>query len=68
MATCGAASGRRLMQQPGPTKHAPFTNILWNASAPQACVAKLVRFQETMQVELVNHGPVTILLDSSKVF
>jgi len=26
------------------------------------------RFQETMQVELVNEGPVTILLDSSKVF
>jgi D-aminoacyl-tRNA deacylase len=26
------------------------------------------RFQETMQVELVNEGPVTILLDSSKTF
>lgn len=26
------------------------------------------RFQETMQLELVNDGPVTILLDSSKVF
>ena len=26
------------------------------------------RFQEMMQVELVNHGPVTILLDSSKNF
>ena len=26
------------------------------------------RFQETMQVELVNEGPVTILLDSSKAF
>lgn len=26
------------------------------------------RFQETMQVELVNEGPVTILLDSSKSF
>ena len=26
------------------------------------------RFQETMQVELVNDGPVTILLDSAKVF
>jgi D-tyrosyl-tRNA(Tyr) deacylase len=26
------------------------------------------RFQETMQVELVNHGPVTILLDSAKAF
>jgi D-tyrosyl-tRNA(Tyr) deacylase len=26
------------------------------------------RFQETMQVELVNDGPVTILLDSSKGF
>jgi D-tyrosyl-tRNA(Tyr) deacylase len=26
------------------------------------------RFQETMQLELVNDGPVTILLDSSKLF
>jgi len=26
------------------------------------------RFQETMQVELVNDGPVTILLDSTKTF
>jgi D-tyrosyl-tRNA(Tyr) deacylase len=26
------------------------------------------RFQETMQVELVNEGPVTILLDSGKTF
>lgn len=26
------------------------------------------RFQETMQVELVNEGPVTILLDSKKTF
>lgn len=26
------------------------------------------RFQETMQVELINEGPVTILLDSAKAF
>jgi D-tyrosyl-tRNA(Tyr) deacylase len=26
------------------------------------------RFQETMQIELVNEGPVTILLDSGKIF
>jgi len=26
------------------------------------------RFQETMQVELLNEGPVTILLDSAKLF
>lgn len=26
------------------------------------------RFQETMEVELSNHGPVTILLDSKKLF
>jgi D-tyrosyl-tRNA(Tyr) deacylase len=26
------------------------------------------RFQETMQVESVNEGPVTILLDSTKLF
>ncbi len=26
------------------------------------------RFQQTMDVELLNHGPVTILLDSRKLF
>jgi D-tyrosyl-tRNA(Tyr) deacylase len=30
--------------------------------------SKTGRFQETMQVELVNDGPVTILLDSAKAF
>jgi D-tyrosyl-tRNA(Tyr) deacylase len=30
--------------------------------------AETGRFQETMQVELVNQGPVTILLDSAKIF
>jgi D-tyrosyl-tRNA(Tyr) deacylase len=30
--------------------------------------AETGRFQETMQVELVNQGPVTILLDSAKAF
>lgn len=30
--------------------------------------AETGRFQETMQVELVNEGPVTILLDSEKAF
>jgi D-tyrosyl-tRNA(Tyr) deacylase len=30
--------------------------------------AETGRFQETMQVELVNDGPVTILLDSAKAF
>jgi D-tyrosyl-tRNA(Tyr) deacylase len=31
-------------------------------------VCETGRFQAMMQVELVNHGPVTILLDSTKVF
>jgi len=31
-------------------------------------VCETGRFQETMQVELVNDGPVTILLDSAKTF
>jgi D-tyrosyl-tRNA(Tyr) deacylase len=31
-------------------------------------VCETGRFQETMQVELVNDGPVTILLDSQKLF
>jgi len=30
--------------------------------------AETGRFQETMQVELANEGPVTILLDSAKLF
>jgi D-tyrosyl-tRNA(Tyr) deacylase len=31
-------------------------------------VCETGRFQEMMQVELVNDGPVTILLDSNKIF
>jgi D-Tyr-tRNAtyr deacylase len=31
-------------------------------------VCETGRFQEMMQVELVNEGPVTILLDSEKTF
>jgi D-aminoacyl-tRNA deacylase len=31
-------------------------------------LCEIGRFQETMQVELVNDGPVTILLDSAKSF
>jgi D-tyrosyl-tRNA(Tyr) deacylase len=31
-------------------------------------VCETGRFQATMQVELVNDGPVTILLDSSRAF
>jgi D-tyrosyl-tRNA(Tyr) deacylase len=31
-------------------------------------VCETGRFQETMQVELVNDGPVTIILDSAKTF
>ena len=31
-------------------------------------VCETGRFQETMQVELVNEGPVTIILDSAKTF
>ena len=31
-------------------------------------VCQTGRFQETMQVELVNDGPVTIILDSAKTF
>ena len=37
---------------------------------PQAKVKKLAtgKFQEMMQIELINNGPVTILLDSRKGF
>jgi D-tyrosyl-tRNA(Tyr) deacylase len=31
-------------------------------------VCETGRFQATMQVELINDGPVTILLDSKKAF
>jgi D-tyrosyl-tRNA(Tyr) deacylase len=38
--------------------------------AGMAKVKKLVtgKFQEMMQIELINNGPVTILLDSKKIF
>jgi len=31
-------------------------------------VVKAGKFQEMMKIELINNGPVTILLDSRKVF
>ena len=36
--------------------------------APSGLRCETGRFQETMEVELVNQGPVTILLDSRKLF
>jgi D-tyrosyl-tRNA(Tyr) deacylase len=41
-----------------------FVDRIRDASLP----CKTGRFQEMMQVELVNDGPVTILLDSTKTF
>jgi D-tyrosyl-tRNA(Tyr) deacylase len=38
------------------------------AAPPESVRCETGRFQEMMQVELVNEGPVTILLDSTKAF
>ena len=43
-------------------------NSLSSAFAPAGLRCETGRFQEMMQVELVNEGPVTILLDSTKLF
>ena len=45
-------------------KYEAFLTILEKSQIPYACGV----FQADMQVELVNDGPVTILMDSSKLF
>jgi len=51
---------------PGPARHLYEFFVEQIRAAGLRC--KTGRFQERMQVELVNQGPVTILLDSEKLF
>ncbi len=45
-----------------------FMSFSSSAFGPQGLRCETGRFQEMMQVELMNDGPVTILLDSGKAF
>ena len=51
---------------PGPARHLYEYFLESIRAAGLQC--ETGQFQEMMQVELVNNGPVTILLDSSKAF
>jgi D-tyrosyl-tRNA(Tyr) deacylase len=51
-----------------PEKAQPLYEYLVDRIRATGVRCETGRFQQTMQVELVNDGPVTILLDSSKAF
>jgi D-aminoacyl-tRNA deacylase len=51
-----------------PAKARPLYEYLVGRIRAAGLACETGRFQEMMQVQLVNDGPVTILLDSAKVF
>jgi D-aminoacyl-tRNA deacylase len=66
-----ARKGRRpsysSAQAPGPASET-FEQVVAAVSSLHSGTVVTGRFQTTMDVDLVNHGPVTILLDSRKLF
>ncbi len=60
--------GRRSIRPPRPTPPDPPTRRCSRACARRASSIETGVFQAHMQVDLVNDGPVTILLDSRRVF
>ncbi len=66
--TCGGASVHRsTMRRHRSSRGSLYEMFVERIRAP-GLRCETGRFQEMMQVELVNEGPVTILLDSTKVF
>ena len=51
-----------------PEKAAPMLDVMANLLREKGIEVETGRFQTHMEVSLVNDGPVTILLDSRKVF
>ena len=68
MATREKGSGPRLMPRPHPDQAKQLYEYFVECIRAAGLTCETGRFQEDMQVELVNNGPVTILLDSSKAF
>jgi len=68
MATSAAASGHRSIPLPPPEAARALYQYFVERIRRAGLSCETGQFQEMMQVELVNDGPVTILLDSSKTF
>lgn len=62
--------GRRpsFVQAEDPVKANQLYEYFVNQVAPKVTKLATGKFQEMMQIELINNGPVTILLDSRKAF
>ena len=67
-AMCGRASGHPSMPPLRRKRRARLYEYFVERIRAAGLRCETGRFQEMMQVELVNDGPVTILLDSSKAF
>lgn len=65
-----ARKGRRpsFIEAASPTRANELYEFFLNQARKQLSKVEAGRFQAMMDVELVNDGPVTILLDSSKLF
>ena len=68
MAMCAAASGRHSTRRRLPEQARRLYEFFVDRVRAAGLRCETGRFQEMMQVELVNEGPVTILLDSAKAF
>ncbi|MDI6603544.1 MAG: D-aminoacyl-tRNA deacylase [Thermoanaerobacteraceae bacterium] len=62
--------GRRpnFMTAAKPERALYLFNMLEDRVKEKGCIVKTGKFQAMMQVSLINDGPVTILLDSKKIF
>ena len=56
------------MRPHGRSARESCTKFSWSVIRALGLRCETGRFQEMMEVELVNSGPVTILLDSKKAF
>lgn len=68
METWGVASGRRSTPRLRRKKARQLCEFFVEHIRAAGLSCETGRFQEMMKVELVNEGPVTILLDSGKGF
>jgi D-tyrosyl-tRNA(Tyr) deacylase len=68
MADCRKGRRPSFGEAAAPEAAAPLIERLVEAARDLGVRVVTGRFQATMSVELVNHGPVTLLLDTRKVF
>ena len=62
------AAGRVTTKPPHPSRPSYCTKVLLKSLRKRGIPTETGRFRAMMDVELVNDGPVTLLLDSDRVF